>query len=84
LLEPETRANNLESSALGGNLVEDARELTQTVLPTIEALVAASSCGEPRPAELLIRPRLLLSAACSWAFGMRPGLVVGGQFRQPA
>jgi hypothetical protein len=47
LLELETRANNLESSALGGNLVEDARELTQTVLPTIEALVAASSCREP-------------------------------------
>jgi hypothetical protein len=84
LLEPETHPDDGEPVSLGGDLVEDARELTQTVLPTIEALVAASSCREPRPAELLIPTAPLLSAACSWPFRMRPGLVVGGQFRQPA
>jgi hypothetical protein len=58
LLEPETLPHHVAPVSLGGDLVEEARKLTQTVLPTIEALAAASSCRVPRPAELLIRPRL--------------------------
>jgi hypothetical protein len=38
LLEPETRAHNVEPSPLRCDLVEDARELTQAVLPPAEAL----------------------------------------------
>ena len=84
LLEPETRHHNCDPVSLGGDLVEEARKLTQTVLPTIEALVGRLEL--PRaPAGGAVNPTApLLSAACSWAFRMRPGLVVGGQFRQPA